>query len=405
MPSPTHKQDELMKKRANLVSQARELVERADAEKRNLEADEKEQYDRIMADVDALKEAADREHRLTSVEKELEGATRKAPTPDMSDAASVDPKGSEYRQALFTYFRQGINGIGPNEFRALEVGQNSEGGYTVDTEFEKQIIDFLVEENVMRSLCTVVQTSSNRNIPIVSSSGVAEWVEEEGNVPTTHDPAFGQKQLKAYKLSDIIKASEELLMDSEFDLASFLAGQFARKFGLAEEEAFINGDGNGKPTGFLASSEEGTSGGALTGDALITLFHSLVRGYRQRASFLMADGTAANVRSLREGTGDEVGGASRGNYLWQPGLQAGQPDLLLGRPVFTSPGMPADASGNKTVAFGDFNFVWIGDRGGRTFQRLNELYAANGQVGFKATQRVDAVLTQPSAVKHYSRTS
>lgn len=161
-------------------------------------------------------------------------------------------------------------------------------------------------------------------------------------------------------------------------------------------QGFFTGDGSGKPLGILAASggaETGitaASATAITADELIDLFYSLKSPYRRNAVWVLNDSTIKAVRKLKDGSGQ---------YLWQPSLTAGTPDTILGRPVRTSAYMPAIAASAKTIAFGDFSYYWIADRQGRSFKRLNELYAANGQVGFLASQRVDGKMILPEAVK------
>ena len=194
----------------------------------------------------------------------------------------------------------------------------------------------------------------------------------------------------------MIKVSEELLNDSVFDLESYIAREFARRIGTKEEEAFFTGDGTGKPLGILAASggaETGVtaaSATAVTADELMDLFYSLKSPYRKNAVWILNDSTIKAIRKLKD---------NNGQYLWQPSLVAGTPDTILGRPVKTSTYMPAIAAGAKTIAFGDFSYYWIADRQGRSFKRLNELYAANGQVGFLGSQRVDGKMILPEAVK------
>ncbi len=194
----------------------------------------------------------------------------------------------------------------------------------------------------------------------------------------------------------MIKVSEELLNDSVFDLESYIAREFARRIGTKEEEAFFTGDGTGKPLGILAASggaETGVtaaSATAVTADELMDLFYSLKSPYRKNAVWILNDSTIKAIRKLKD---------NNGQYLWQPSLVAGTPDTILGRPVKTSAYMPAIAAGAKTIAFGDFSYYWIADRQGRSFKRLNELYAANGQVGFLGSQRVDGKMILPEAVK------
>ncbi|MGN0477719.1 MAG: phage major capsid protein, partial [Ruminococcus sp.] len=194
----------------------------------------------------------------------------------------------------------------------------------------------------------------------------------------------------------LIKVSEELLNDSAFDLESYITREFARRIGNKEEEAFFTGDGSNKPLGILSDvggAEVGvnaSSATAVTADELIDLYYSLSSPYRKNAVWVLNDDTVKAVRKLKD---------SSGQYLWQPALNAGEPDTLLGKPIKTSAYMPTVASGQKVVAFGDFSYYWIADRQGRTFKRLAELYAAKGQVGFLASQRVDGKLTLPEAIK------
>ncbi|MCX4374280.1 MAG: phage major capsid protein, partial [Dysosmobacter sp.] len=189
---------------------------------------------------------------------------------------------------------------------------------------------------------------------------------------------------------------EELLNDSVFDLQSYITREFARRIGSREEEAFFTGNGTGKPLGILAATggaETGitaASATAVTADELIDLYYSLRSPYRRNAVWTLNDSTVKAIRKLKDGNGQ---------YLWQPGITAGAPDMILGRPVRTSTYMPEIAAGAKTIAFGDFSYYWIADRQGRSFKRLNELFAATGQVGFLASQRVDGKLVLPEAVK------
>jgi HK97 family phage major capsid protein len=274
---------------------------------------------------------------------------------------------------------------------ALRIGEKEEGGYLVPDEFEQRIIEALQEENIFRTLANVIQTShGERKIPVVASHGTAAWVDENEEIPEGDDK-FGIVTLGAHKLATLIKVSEELLQDSVFNLESYIAKEFARRIGRAEEEAFITGNGTGRPTGILTSGEAvTTAGAAITADEVIDFYHSLKEPYRKTAVFITNDQTVKTLRKLKD---------ANGQYIWQPGLQSGTPDTILGKPFKTSVYMPNIASDAKVLAFGDFSYYWVADRQGRAFQRLNELFAVTGQVGFKATQRVDGKLTLPEAVK------
>ena len=196
--------------------------------------------------------------------------------------------------------------------------------------------------------------------------------------------------------STMIKVSEELLNDSVFNLESYIAKEFGRRIGAKEEEAFFAGDASGKPTGIFHSTGgaavgvTAASATAITVDEVIDLYYSLKSPYRKNAKFIMNDATVKAIRKLKDGAGQ---------YLWQPSITAGTPDTILNRPLLTSTYVPTIEAAAKIIAFGDFSYYWLADRQGRSFQRLNELYAATGQVGFRATQRVDGKLILQEAIQ------
>ncbi|NBK26434.1 MAG: phage major capsid protein, partial [Spirochaetia bacterium] len=304
---------------------------------------------------------------------------------------------NEYKSAFWNAMRtRAGEGLDPVIRNALQVGTDTEGGYLVPDEFERTLVEALTEENIFRGLAKVITTSSgDRKIPVVASKGTASWIDEEGTITDTDD-AFNQVSIGAYKLATMIKVSEELLNDSAFVLEKYISTEFARRIGNKEEEAFFIGDGSGKPTGLLAATGgaqlgvTAASATAITVDEVLDLFYALKAPYRKKATFLMNDSTVKAIRKLKDG---------QGQYLWQPSLQAGTPDTILNRPIYTSAYVPTIASAAKSIVFGDLGYYWIADRQGRVFKRLNELFAVTGQVGFVATQRVDGKLILPEAVK------
>jgi HK97 family phage major capsid protein len=339
----------------------------------------------------ALGKEIDRLERQLEIDMELAKAVNQPirTKPNAGTETKTGRASDEYKEAFWKALR---NKHSYDVQNALQIGTDSEGGYLVPDDFERTLIESLEQENIIRTLAHVVTTSfGDKKIPVVASKGTAAWTDEEAAMHESDD-AFGSVTLGAHKLSTMIKVSEELLSDSVFNLEAYIAKEFARRTGSAEEEAFITGDGTGKPTGFLVTGEVGvtTAGNAISMDEVIDFYHSLKEPYRKNAIFITNDATIKAIRKLKDGNGQ---------YLWQPSVQAGQPDTILNRPLKTSGYVPAIAAGAKVLAFGDFSYYWIADRQGRSFQRLNELYAANGQVGFRATQRVDGKLILPEAVK------
>ena len=387
----------LREKRAKAWDAAKAFLDSKRGADGMLSAEDAATYDKMEADVVNLGKEIERLERQAAIDRELDQPTGKPITErpgSTGEKVRTGRASDEYKTAFWRVMRS--KSVPHEIYNALQVGTESEGGYLVPDEYEHTLIEALEEQNIFRQLAHVISTSSgDRKIPVVASKGTASWIDEEAAYPESDD-SFGQVSIGAYKLATMIKVSEELLNDSVFDVPSYIAREFARRIGAAEEEAFFTGNGTGKPLGILA-----TTGGAETGvtaasatvitmDEVIDLYYSLRAPYRRNAVFIMNDSTVKAIRKLKNGNGD---------YLWQPSLTAGTPDMLLNRPVYTSAFMPAIAASSKSILFGDLGYYWVADREGRSFKRLNELYATTGQVGFLASQRVDGKLILPEAVK------
>ena len=391
---------ELREKRAKAWDAAKQFLDAKRGADGMLSEEDTAAYDKMEQDVMNLGKEIERLERQAAIDAELSKATSTPLTGKPGAKMGKDEvektgrASDEYKGSFWNAMR--VKAPMPSVLNALQEGTDSEGGYLVPDEFERTLVEALEEENVFRTLAHVIKTSSgDRKIPVVASKGSASWVDEEGAYQESDD-AFSQVSIGAYKLGTMIKVSEELLADSVFDLEAYISKEFARRIGAREEESFFNGDGKGKPLGILAAAggaEVGVtaaSATAITADEVIDLFYSLKAPYRKNAVWVLNDATVKQIRKLKDSTGQ---------YLWQPSLVAGTPDTILGRPVKTSAFMPTAAAGAKTIAFGDFKYYWIADRQGRTFKKLSELYAANGQVGFMGTQRVDGKLILPEAIK------
>ena len=392
---------ELREKRAKAWEAAKAFLDSHRKENGVLSAEDDAAYTRMEQEITDLGKEIARLERQEALDAELNRPVNKPLTgKPMNGKLEDDGEGKtgrasdEYKKNFWNAMRS--KAPVPNVTNALQIGTDTEGGYLVPDEFENTLVEALEEENIFRQMAKIIQTSSgDRKIPVVATKGTASWMDEEGAYPESDD-SFGQVSIGAYKLGTMIKVSEELLNDSVFDLQSYITREFARRIGSREEEAFFTGNGTGKPLGILAATggaETGitaASATAVTADELIDVCYCLRSPYRRNAVWTLNDSTVKAIRKLKDGNGQ---------YLWQPGITAGAPDMILGRPVRTSTYMPEIAAGAKTIAFGDFSYYWIADRQGRSFKRLNELFAATGQVGFLASQRVDGKLVLPEAVK------
>ena len=381
---------ELFAKRANLWENAKDFLNTHQDENGLMSAEDAATYDKMEADIQDYTAQIERMERQGQIDAQM-SAWNGSPLIGAPGAGTRQPEArtgiasDNYAEDYNCYLRG--RALVHN---VMSEGVDANGGYLVPTEFERQIVTALDENNVVRSVANVIKTAAERKIPVAASHVAAQWTAENGAY-TESNPTFAQKAIDAYKETALAKVSIELLQDSMFNVEAYLANEFGRAFGILEEEAFCVGTGTGQPTGIFNAYDNnapvggeinvitGTSG-AVKGDDLISLVYALKAPYRKNAKFLMKDSSVAEIRKLKDGNGV---------YMWQPSLQAGQPDKLLGYDLLTSAYAPEIAANALPVAFGDFHSYWISDRSGITIQRLNELYSANGQVGFIATKRCD----------------
>lgn len=384
-------------RKAELKKQAEAMLASAVSANRNLNETEDAKYNEFVTEIKGCEAMITRHAELSgfTVENLENGTDRVRIDPAArgeKKKVKMLPWGTEaYAEAFEDYHRFGhINAA------ALNIGTGSQGGYAVPLEFDTKLVEKLVNANVMRQVATVITTQSDRKIAVENSVGSADWTAETvaaHNNDSSDDDTLGQVTLSAYKLTRVSKVSNELLEDAFFDIQGWQVRKFGNAFGLAEEAAFVDGAGTTRPTGVTRGATLGVTCALhndIAVDEILGTFHALKRAYRSNATWLMNDSTALLVRKKKDTTGQ---------YIWQPGLQPGLPDVLLGKPVAISDFVPsADSAGKKALLFGDMSYYVIADRAPRTFQRLQELYAINGQVGFIANERTDGVLTLAEAV-------
>lgn len=387
---------EMREKRNKLVGMMDTFLDTHTTDKGTLSAEDDKTYKDMETEVAQLTDSIHRMERREEIEAELSKPTSKPLTgkpmkADGDKAIKTGRASDEYKKALLQAMRTNFRQIS----NVLQEGIDPQGGYLVPDEYDKRLIDILTEENVMRTLGTNITTSGEHKINIAATKPAAAWIEEGGTL-TFGDATFDQIILDAHKLHVAIKVTEELLYDNAFNLENYILTQFGKALSNAEEDAFINGTGVGQPLGILAETGgaqvgvTSASSTKVTADEIINLVYSLKRPYRKNAVFLANDVCVAELRKLKD---------NNGQYLWQPSLQAGEPDRVLGYKVYTSPYFPVPAAGGTAVAFGDFSYYNIGDRGTRSFAELKELFAGNGMIGFVAKERVDGKLVLPEAVK------
>ena len=266
---------------------------------------------------------------------------------------------------------------------ALKESSDGSGGYLVPDSYDKQLVDGLREENVLRCLSRVVKTEHTLRIPITDETGTAQWINEEHPFVAS-DVSFDQVTLGAFKLGTMVKVSEELLEDGMVDIQAYLKKEFVRRFADKEEEAFLRGDGVNKPLGLIHQAKIAKSKRpVLDFDTVFDLYYDLPRQYRKNATFLCSEHAYRELRKIK---------TAMGQNMWI------DENTLLGCPIYTSKYLDDAVSGGMPILFGDFSFFWIGERGKIVLRRFNELYASKGQIGFQMHERVDAKLIRPEAM-------
>ena len=314
--------NELRENRNRAWEQAKAFLDAHRTENGTLSAEDAAIYDAMEADVVNLGKEIERMERGAALDAELARPVGSPliNRPGMGTDLKTGRASDEYKKAMLTALRSNFRTVS----NVLMEGVDASGGFLVPDEYDSRLIEALDEENVIRRLATVIQTSGERKINVAASKPAASWVEENGELVFS-DATFDQAILDAYKLSVAVKVSEELLADNAYDLEGFLIRAFGRAIANAEEEAFLTGDGSSKPTGILHPTKGAqigitTAGNSITADEIIDLVYKLKRPYRVNAAFVTSDSTLAAVRKLKNDNG----------YLWQPALTAGEPDRLLG---------------------------------------------------------------------------
>lgn len=406
----------LTERRNRVWEQAKEIADRAAEENRQLSGDEESQWTALNAELDALdkriKAVLEGEQRAKDAEEQMaklvgEKRGTRGPASPSNEELRAFLRGDGPRAFI-------AQPDGPVNFRDLTKGTATAGGNTVPTSFYNRLVAHLIEvSGIMQTGPTVLNTGSGENIDIPKTTAHSTGgIIAEGATITESDPAFGKVTLGSYKYARMIQLSRELVEDTGVDLEGYLAMQAGRALGNAFGVHMITGTGTGEPRGVVTDATVGVTGpvGTTAGfgtqstagqgfDLLIALFHSVISPYRQSQScaWLMNDTTASIVRRIK---------SSEGVYVWQPAVTVGQPDTILGKPVYIDPNVASPAANAKSIVFGDFSQYFVRTVNGVRFERSDDFAFNSDLVSYRAILRADAALVDlTGAVKVFQHSA
>lgn len=384
---------ELREKR---TAKAREYRNLLDRHPEAIPEETGKQLDALEAEISALDEAVARHEKALALEAER-----------LKDEPSRDGRKDMGRALYDKWMRHGPQALTAEDWaavrNAMSTGTDEQGGYTVPTEVSGTIIEALKAFGGMRSVATVISTSTGVPMSMPTSDGTSEEGEilGENAQAGAADPTFGVVHLTVHKYSSkTVAVPIELLQDSGADIEAFVNARLITRLGRITNRHFTVGTGTGQPSGVLTGATLGTEGAAgqldaVTYDDLVELEHSLDPAYREggRCCFMFADATLKALKKLKDG---------QGRPLWLPGVDVKEPASILGYRYVINQAVPAMAAGAKSLLFGDFSKYVIRDAMSITMRRFDDsAFAQKGQVGFLAFMRSGGVLTDAQAVKFF----
>ena len=386
---------ELRNQRGVVAKNMRDMLDKAEAEGRDLNAEETPIYDKMFDEQDGLAKRVFRQIKHQELDREM--AANALETEKKSDRKN--PQSLEERQmsGFRGYLLGNPDADGMAEFRALQADIDTQGGYLVAPEqFVTQLIKFIDDEVFIRQRATVIPVPTADSLGAASldaDPGDAEWTAEIKTGSDDDDMTLGKRELHPHPLARRIKVSKTLLRKSIIPVETLVIARLGYKFGITQEKAFLTGTGANQPLGIFTESADGISTArdvssdnettAMTADGLINAKFSLKGGYWKNADWMFHRDGVKQITKLKDGDGQ---------YIWRESLRADEPDRLLGRPIMMSEYAPNTfTTGLYVGVIGDFSHYWIADALNMQVQALRELYAETNQDGFIGRQESDGM--------------
>lgn len=397
--------------RERIAARAQEVRDLVEKHNDAWNAQLQEKYDAGMAEIEDLKAQVKRIEAALEADKDAAGAAAAA---GAMAAKAESKKASRVEELYNKFLRQGDKAITAEEWREIRATMStttgSEGGYTVQTEVARRVVDALKAFGGMRAAADVIRTEMGNDMSFPTSDGTAEVGEliAQNTTATAADPTFGTVSLVAYKFSSkIVAIPFELLQDSQIDVAAFVEGRLTQRIGRITNQMFTTGTGTAQPRGVVTGAtlgKTGTTGQTTTVifDDLVDLVHSVDPAYRAapRVRWMMNDASLKVIRKLKD---------SQNRPVFLPGydgLGGAMGDSLLGYPVTVNQDVATMAANAKSILFGDFGQYLIRDVMAPTLFRFEDsAYAKLGQVGFLMWHRAGGQLLDTAAVKYYANSA
>jgi HK97 family phage major capsid protein len=368
-------------------------------EGKEMPADVVAEVDAMLDALDVKKQELDTRARYAEFAKlaEQPDESKRLPNPAVETKGSPKADGDFQIKAFNDYLRR--RDLSAEQKAALNVTTDNQGGYLTPVIYQNELIAALNVGSILRAAgARVISLPTVESVKFPSLTNTTRAVKTaEAAAYSEVEPTLGEITFTPVKYTRLVKASEEIVSDSRIDLfRQVILPDVQNAFVLAENEDFTIGDGTGDPQGIVTGATAGVTAaatGAVTADELMDLQYALAYQYRPRAKWMMNDATVKAIRKLKTGvSGDNT-------YLWSPGLSANEPSSLLGSPVIVNNNVATMAAGAVAAVYGDFSYFWIADFAGLTIKPLNELYAANGQVGWAAMKRYDSRVMLAAAIQ------
>lgn len=389
---------ELLEKRAKAVSQGREILDRAEAEKRSLTSEESANYDKYISEANQLDETAKRYSQQEKAETLLNSmGSEQTSSGKGAEKKSSGTDSAEYRAALQSYFVRGEQAIKADEVRALSQGSLPDGGFLVPREqFVNTLLKFVDDTVQLRGMATIfkLEKAASLGYPTLDTDmSDSDWTSEVGTVQEDTAMKVGKRELSPNMLAKLAKLSMKLLQNSAIPADTLVLQRLGYKFAVTEEKAFILGNGAAQPLGFMVPSNLGVptsrdistdnTTSSPTIDGLKNAKFALKQPYWGKAAWMFHRDAVLRISKLKD---------AENRYIWAESTREGEPDRLLGIPVKYSEFMPNTfTTGQYVGALADFSFYHIAEAMNFQVQRLNELFALNSQIGFIGRQEVDGM--------------